>query len=236
MCFLNFHTHRLSFADETVVCSCQPAEFPLRLEAASAAGRISEGATFFSVGIHPWKAGEISPSDWAGLERALSHPAVVAVGEAGLDACCVVPLAVQQEVFYRQVILSEKMRKPLFLHCVRRVDDVLAVRRRTEARQPWIWHGFRGGPRQMEQLLKQDFYFSFGTRYRPESLKLCPADRMLLETDEAGCSVRSVYEAAAGLRGCSPGQLLHRMRENFHVLFSRCNTEDYQYKNAVTNG
>ena len=232
MNFLNFHTHRLAHVGETALCSCSPHEFVGKYGVGAANGAIAapgavpesegsgeSGTTFFSLGIHPWKAAEADGADWEQLQRLVRLPVVRAMGEVGMDVCCTVPRDVQCEVFRRQVLLAEELRKPLFVHCVRMADEVLAVRRQTAARQPWIWHGFRGGPQQLEQFLRHGFYFSFGLRHRAESLAACPAERLLLETDEANTDIRLVYETAAALRGVSLQALLGQMQANFQALF-----------------
>ncbi len=40
---------------------------------------------YYSVGIHPWKAGAVREEEWRLLREAAEHPAVLAIGEAGLD-------------------------------------------------------------------------------------------------------------------------------------------------------
>lgn len=40
---------------------------------------------YYSVGIHPWKAGAVREEEWRLLREAVEHPAVLAIGEAGLD-------------------------------------------------------------------------------------------------------------------------------------------------------
>lgn len=220
MLLLNFHTHRLSVPGETALCSAAPADFAALLLADAG------GTTRFSLGFHPWRAAGLTEADWEALRRALRHPAVCAVGEAGLDRCCPVAPEVQREVFRRQILWAEEARLPMVLHVVRAVDDVLALRRLTGARQPWVWHGFRGGPWQMEQLLRHGFWFSFGPSHRAESLARCPADRLLLETDEARTPVADLYRTAAALRGIAPDELARQLRRNFGTLFPACPLPD----------
>lgn len=242
MNWLNFHTHRLAHIGETALCSCSPDEFPERLRARAAGGACvavpvkgpvpeqaadtatgvdGAGVTFFSLGIHPWYAAAAVAADWECLHRNAGLSAVLAVGEAGMDACRAVPLEVQRAAFRRQAVLAEEVRKPLLVHCVHMADEVLAVRRAIGARQPWIWHGFRGKPQQMEQLLRHGFYFSFGSRRRDDSLTACPADRLLLETDDKDVGIRQVYEDVAALRGLSLQVLLGQMQANFRALFAK---------------
>ena len=68
----------------------------------------------------------------------------VAVGEAGFDKLTAAPMELQVRMFEKQVELSEKYRLPLIIHCVKAMDELLAVRKKLNPAQPWIWHGFRG--------------------------------------------------------------------------------------------
>ncbi len=214
MRYFNAHTHRPASCDETALCCTSPQAFPFRTEDAP------DGRTLYAVGIHPWQADEADEAAWSALAQAVRHPDVVAVGEAGLDRLQGADNAVQQAAFRRQVILSEEVGKPLVLHCVRAVDEVLAVRRETRARQPWIWHGFRGGARQLEQLAAHGFCFSFGSRFREEALVACPPEYLLLETDEQPFStLPPLYARVAELRGLTPEALTRLQRTHFERLF-----------------
>ncbi len=164
-------------------------------------------------GRHPWTVAE---SD----DRPHPMP-LLAIGESGLDRLCQTPYDQQLEAFRAEVERSETLRLPLFLHCVRAIDDVVAIHRQLHATQPWIWHGFRGGPTQLQQLLQPpyNFFFSFGFHYRTEALLVCPPDRMLLETDDVAKPVRLVYEQVARDLGMPMSELVRQMHTNFKHLF-----------------
>ena len=145
----------------------------------------------------------------------------MAIGESGLDKACDTPYDLQLKVFREEVERSEQFRLPLFLHCVRAIDDVLRIRRELHARQPWIWHGYRGNAQQLEQLLKLGaFYFSFGIRYNRQALLACPPDRLLLETDDnAQRPIADHYAQVARLRNTPLDELVRQMHTNFQTLF-----------------
>lgn len=46
-------------------------------------------------GIHPWKAGAVREEEWRLLREAAEHPAVLAIGEAGLDKLMPIKPALQ---------------------------------------------------------------------------------------------------------------------------------------------
>ena len=60
------------------------------------------------------------------------------------------------EVFREHVKLSEMLRKPLIVHCVKAVDELLAIRKEMGVTHPWVLHGYRGGPEQAEQLRRAE--------------------------------------------------------------------------------
>lgn len=177
--FLDFHTHHPSRMGELV---------------------IQQGVQ--SRGIHPWEASEtLLPM------CAEDFHDIWAVGECGLDRCCDTPWDIQMAVFRHQVEWSERLHLPVIIHCVRAQEQILAVRRQMGARQPWIWHGFRGKPQQLQQLLGQGFYISFGFRYNVQSLHQCPLDRMVLETDDNPQPICILYQQVANELGIGVREL-----------------------------
>ena len=138
------------------------------------------------------------------------------VGECGLDRLCDTPYDLQLTAFEAQIQLSERLARPLVLHCVRAIDDALRLHRDT--RQPWIWHGFRGKPQQLQQLLDHGFYVSFGLRYNTESLRQCPPERLFLETDDEPSPIAPLYEQAAALLDTTTTALNEQCWSNLRLL------------------
>ena len=96
-------------------------------------------------GIHPWHLTEetIRPAYRQSLFCCPS-PNLVAIGEAGFDKLKGPDLEIQARAFEAQVIISEEIRKPLFIHCVRAWDELLPAHKRLRPKMPWLIHGFRG--------------------------------------------------------------------------------------------
>ena len=134
------------------------------------------------------------------------------MGECGLDRLCATPYDLQLAAFKAQIALSEELQSPLILHCVRALDDVLRLKRGTT--QPWIWHGFRGKPQQLQQLLDHGFYISFGFRHNVDSLRQCPSDRLFFETDDLPAPIVPLYAIAAQLRNTTPEVLCEQVWKN----------------------
>lgn len=164
-----------------------------------------------SFGLHPWYLTDHWEQD---LEAFDGHP--VLIGECGLDRLCETPYELQLKAFQAQIQLSERLELPLVLHCVRALDDALRLKRGT--RQPWIFHGFRGKPQQLQQLLDHGFYISFGFRHNTESLRACPSDRLFLETDDSPEPIASLYETAADLRSTTVDALNNQLWQNLKEI------------------
>jgi len=71
-----------------------------------------------AVGVHPHDAAKVGEADWARLEALVADPAVVAIGETGLDLDRLFsPLEAQLESLDRHLDLAARTGKPLVLHC-----------------------------------------------------------------------------------------------------------------------
>ncbi len=191
MTYIDFHTHNRATPADTVA--------------------VVDGRDTW--GIHPWHADE-----------AYTVPDLtdkLAVGECGLDALRGPSGAVQQQTLRRMAALSEACGKPLVLHCVRELDTLLSLRRELKPTVPWMLHGFRGKPQQLQSLLAAGFYVSFGFRHNAESLCLCPPGRLMLETDCDTAPVSELYQTVATLRGLSVAALCTAMAENYRAFFRK---------------
>jgi TatD DNase family protein len=139
--------------------------------------------------------------------------------EYGMDRRWETPLLEQEEAFRLHVTESEQEAKPLVIHCVRTLEDILRIRKEMHPRQPWIMHGFRGKPQQLQSLLSAGIYVSFGLRYNKESLLLCPLEMMFLETDDEALPIEPLYKEVAQIKGISVEVLKLKIWENANKLF-----------------
>ncbi|MCD7710688.1 MAG: TatD family hydrolase [Porphyromonadaceae bacterium] len=187
------HTHHLRpvTAKEFAVCTPYP-HYPLSIVAERPDCR-------FSVGVHPYECGNVTEEMWQTVVKTASLPQVVALGECGLDATCPVPMEQQGELFERHITLSEELKKPLVIHCVKAFDMLISLRRSQHPTQQWIIHGFRGKPQQAEQLCREGFLLSFGYKYNPDTLKQFRPGEVLLESDEELQPMDRLYGRVARL-------------------------------------
>lgn len=209
---LNFHTHREALSGETAIRALLLSKDRLPL---------SGSMGVCTAGIHPWDIPLLDGEEHRLLLDAVRHPAVVALGETGPDRLSTVPMDEQLRVFRLHIALSEQYAKPLVIHCVHAQDMLLAERRSARSVMPWAWHGFRGNAVQLGQLVRHGFFFSFGPRHNEEAVRHCPADRLLLETDNSNVSIAEVYTRVAYLRGLSVARLDDLVRLNAECFFGR---------------
>ena len=59
----------------------------------------------------------------------------------------------------------------------------------------------------------------FGEKYQEEALRVTPADRLFLETDESSVPVADLYSRAAEVRRVSLAELTEAIRENIAKVF-----------------
>ena len=141
----------------------------------------------YSLAIHPWHASQAGQETVKLLHAQASLPQVKAIGETGLDKNRP-SFEKQAQLLLGHIALSEKLAKPLILHIVRAYNEIIQLRHNLNPTQPWIIHGFRGKPQLARQLLDNGFYISLGEHYNPETARIVPPGRLLIETDESTLS------------------------------------------------
>ena len=179
---------------------------------------------YYSYGIHPWtldkadfQVGEVLNK----LRENLQLPQVLFLGEAGLDKMHKMSFEQQTKLLERQIELSEALQKPMILHDVKSHNEILALRKKHKAHQPWIVHGFSGTEQDVKQLIGQGIYLSVGeSLLHPErkiykSFKFIDLDYLFLETDMAEIGIELVYEAAAKILEMDLPTLQMRIFANF---------------------
>lgn len=175
---------------------------------------------YYSIGIHPWELTMANIEEQLiFMINQLPDKRIVAIGECGLDKLTEISMELQRMTFIMQITLSEQYSLPLIIHCVKAMDEMLAVKKRFRPTQPWIWHGFRGKPEQATQLLKQGFYLSLGEHYPDETMKLIPDDRLFLETDESSLDIEDILRRAAEVRGVGVEALRETIHRNIQNVF-----------------
>lgn len=209
---IDIHTHRQPLHPHEAIVNCYPETFASQAEGC------------YSVGIHPWQAGQIADDnglraavEW--LRSLLRHPQVLAVGEAGIDKLAEAPVEWQLRLFEQQARLAEEAGKPLIIHLVKATEELLRLKRTLHPSVPWIIHGFRGKKEQAREYMRHGLCLSFGEKYQEEALRTVSEDCLFIETDESTVSLRELYARAARVRGVSPEALVETVRRNVRNLF-----------------
>jgi TatD DNase family protein len=143
-----------------------------------------------AVGVHPNYAHEADLNDLPRLRDVQADPAVVALGEMGLDYHHhFAPKSRQRHVFEFQLNLAAELNRPVVIHCREATDDCLAVMRQFPAVRA-VFHCFTGSPGEARQILDQGYLLGFtgaATFKKADALRgavrLTPLDRMVVETD-----------------------------------------------------
>ncbi len=180
----------------------------------------------YSMGIHPWHLSEDKvKGDLSKIQEHAGKENLIAIGEAGFDRLRGPSLELQRLAFEAQVKISSEHSRPLFIHCVRAWDELLASHRKLRPRTPWMVHGFRGRKELAHQLISKGMYISFWIEFilRPESaglLKELPSDRIFLETDGAETDIREVYRKVSSDLGMNEEMLKSVIHNNFKVFFN----------------
>ena len=122
------------------------------------------GRNFYSVGLHPWHLGTKDENNEAlqMVEEALEFDHVIFVGEAGLDKINGGDFIEQLRVFEAQAVIAEEYEYPLIIHCVKAMNEIIALRKKMNPAMPWIMHGYNGSLEITKQLIDKGFLFSFG--------------------------------------------------------------------------
>ncbi|MFH6942374.1 TatD family hydrolase [Flavobacterium sp. FlaQc-50] len=213
--FFNFHTHQFTNQSDILELVNQyPQEF-------------DDSIPFYSIGIHPWYITEDRlESDLKIIEEKLQTRNCLAVGECGLDKRTEVPLDLQITVFEKQLILAEKYRKPVVIHCVAAFQEVIAIKKRMKITVPMIVHGFSKNSQIANQLVKEGFYISFGKYLlRNPELKTVfqqvPNDRFFLETDTTQETIQEVYTLASAYKNLNSKELEAIISNNYKAVFQK---------------
>jgi TatD DNase family protein len=201
-----------------------------------------------SIGIHPWFAATRS-SDWAESLKQTLVSAPSAIGETGLDRY--IPgydIEDQKSVFVDQLHLAVELNRPMTIHCLYAVDDLLELFERVPVPGcGFLIHAYSCGAKWIERFAELGAYFSFsgyflnqGKEQRLEAFKAIPDERLLVETDAPSMllppekerfSLRTTdrinhpgnlvvaYQELAALRGISEVELQQLVERNFMRLF-----------------
>lgn len=175
----------------------------------------------YSIGIHP-KEIDIhhieNQFNW--LESNITKNCF-AIGECGLDSFAETDQKTQEEVFLRQIKFANDIKKPIIIHCVRKFYEVISLKK--YAKQPMIIHGFNKKQSIADDLLKNNFYLSFGKAVLynlslQNTLKITPLNKFFLETDNDDFNIEELYLKVSEIKEISLENLNKQIVENLETI------------------
>ncbi|HLJ84646.1 MAG TPA: TatD family hydrolase [Candidatus Eremiobacteraceae bacterium] len=144
-----------------------------------------------AVGVHPHEAKNAGDLTW--LAAAAQNPAVVAVGEMGLDYHYdFSERSIQRDVFARQLDLAARLDLPAIIHCREAEDDVaLLLREHFDRSRRAVIHCWTGDWTSAKAFIDEfDVYLGIGgaatfknALQLHDTIARAPLDRLVLETD-----------------------------------------------------
>ncbi len=227
--FVDAHTHKIQTDGNiwivNILLKENSEEVRLNMPSALSVKVNLEPGIYFSVGIHPWYI-----DNWESkikeLEELSSNPKVVAIGECGLDKKHESSLDAQEQAFLFQILLSENLKKPLVIHCVKAFNELIQTRKSTKAQMPWVIHGFNNSLEIARQCIEYGMVVSFGKSLLSKNsksvdvVKSLANNKFLLETDESNLPIEEIYTKCAGIKGISLEQLKIDMFQNVNHYFN----------------
>jgi len=212
--YIDIHTHTLKNSPEAIEI--------LNLRAGKVYPNIN--ATHLSYGIHPWDTNKTEI--YKLIDQVNQIKNLTAIGECGLDKYKGANMTTQIELFKNHIHISERINKPLIIHCVGCFNELLALKKEIKPLQPWIIHGFNSHPQLAIQLNKANIYLSFGESLLKEnsnaekSLKILPAENWFLETDESALPIEIIYQQAAKITQTKLNDLKQQLANRFISIFA----------------
>ncbi|WEK68668.1 MAG: TatD family hydrolase [Candidatus Chryseobacterium colombiense] len=177
--------------------------------------------SLYSVGIHPKDIQHDKITEQFHWLKDNITEYCFAIGECGLDSLVPIDQKIQQDVFLKQIELSNEVKKPLIIHCVRKFYEVISFRKK--ANQAMVIHGFNKKESIAHDLLKNNFYLSFGKAVLynlslQNTLKITPLNRIFLETDNEDFEIATLYEKVSVIKGISLEELNEQIVENLENI------------------
>jgi TatD DNase family protein len=146
---------------------------------------------YAAVAVHPTEIDGLDDAGYAELERLAADPAVVAIGETGLDYYWDrTEPAAQQEHFRRHIALAKRAGKPLMIHDREAHADILRILREEGAPEQVVFHAFSGDAAMARECAAAGYVLSFPgviTFKNAPALRaaaaVLPVELLLVETD-----------------------------------------------------
>lgn len=145
---------------------------------------------YAAVGWHPEEAENWDENSLPAIRKLAKQPKVCAIGEVGLDYYWDTTYRERQkEMFRAQIELALELDLPVIVHDREAHGDSLEIVRDYPALRG-VFHCFSGSVEMAQELLRRGWYLGFdgpitykNAARAPEVIRICPMERILLETD-----------------------------------------------------
>jgi Mg-dependent DNase len=221
--FIDAHTHKIPTSNNIAIVNILLRRDDNHNEEPLISSNVNQ-VTYFSVGIHPWYL-ENWEKSIDRLEEIANVPKVLAIGECGLDRTRETPFDRQKQAFLTQISVSENLKKPVIVHCVKAYSELIQLRKQAKPTKPWIIHGFNNNLEVAQKCIENGMMLSFGRSLLynsklTEVIKLMNLNNFLLETDENEVPIEEIYTKCADIKAISVKQLKLELSQNFNKLFN----------------
>ncbi|MCH7412967.1 TatD family hydrolase [Belliella sp. R4-6] len=182
---------------------------------------------WYSMGIHPWELDEDWGRELEKMKVASQDPNLMAIGECGFDLIKGPEVKIQQEAFVAQLDWALELGLPVIMHQVKGLHLLQQIIKDKAKLPPMIWHGFNAKPQIGLSLLDAPIYFSFGKALfksgsnAQEFLKICPLERIFLETDDSNLKIEQIFSQASLLLQIPVERLLEQVVGNWNNISKR---------------
>lgn len=197
---------------------------------------------YAAVGVHPENLEGLTLDCLKEIKELAKHPKVIAIGEIGLDYHWYKDPEVrkaQHPWFIAQIKLANELGLPVSIHAREATEDVYKILKENPVNAGAVLHCYSGSVESMKEFAKLGLYFGFDgpVTYKnaitpKECVKLCPSDRLLVETDSPYLSptpfrgkpnnpknIPFIVAEMAKLKETSEESLNNQLWENFARLF-----------------
>lgn len=146
---------------------------------------------FAAVAVHPTEATTLTADARVELERLAADPAVVAIGETGLDFYWdAAPREVQAEAFAWHIDLAKRAGKPLMIHDRLAHDQIFGILHAEGAPDTVVFHCFSGDETMVRTCADRGYVMSFAGPVSftnapdlARAAAVAPLELIMVETD-----------------------------------------------------
>lgn len=224
--FFNNHTHINSYSvqhDKELTKPIISLDISLPDEQFHILNNINKNSQY-TIGIHPWNC-HIEK-----IERLFSfiieqEHSIIGIGECGLDRYAKAEMSAQETIFIKHAELSETLKKPLIIHCVKAFNELLRIHKDFSPKMPWIVHGFNRNPEIAELLLNRNMILSIGAVLLDnrqsiiDIMNMIPDKQLVLETDMSAVSIVEIYKAASIAKHITLQDITFSIEQTIHSIY-----------------